>query len=86
MPNDFDPGDWITTKEASELTGYSIQYVRRLMRKGRVVAKKWLRDWVISKQSLLEYKEGMDELGEARYNPWKPGGREKKEADVSEGQ
>jgi excisionase family DNA binding protein len=85
MPNDFDPGDWITTKEAAELTGYSMQYVRRLMRQGRVVAKKWFRDWVISKQSLVEYKKTMDKLGRARYNPWKSGGREK-EADDSGGQ
>lgn len=77
MTNDFDPGDWINTQEAAELTGYSVQYIRRLMRQGRVVAKKWLRDWVISKQSLLEYKKTMDELGRAKHDPWKPGGREK---------
>lgn len=83
MTNDFDPGDWITTKEASELTGYSVQYIRRLMRQERVVARKWLRDWAISRKSLLEYKNKMDELGQARHDPWKSGGRKKEEADDS---
>ncbi len=81
MPDDFDPGDWITTKEAAELTRYSVEYVRRLVRQEKVVAKKWLRDWVIDRQSLLEYKKTMDKLGRARYNPWRPGGREKKVDD-----
>jgi excisionase family DNA binding protein len=77
MTNELDSKDWITTKEAAELTGYSVEYVRRLVRQGRVVAKKWLRDWVVSRQSLLEYQKSMEELGRRKYNPWKPGGREK---------
>lgn len=81
MPDDSDPRDWITTKEAAELTGYSVQYIRRLMRQERVVARKWLRDWAISRKSLLEYKNKMDELGQAKHDPWKSGGREIEEAD-----
>jgi excisionase family DNA binding protein len=80
MPKEFDSGDWITTKEAAGLTGYSVQYIRRLVRQGRVVAKKWLRDWAVSRQSLLDYKEKMDGLGRTKHNPWKPGGREEREA------
>ena len=72
MAKDFDPTEWITTAEAAELTGYSPHYVRRLMRNDRVMAKKWGNSWMINKRSLLSYKQRMNELGRARYNPHPP--------------
>ena len=48
--------EWITTKEAVELTGYNPEHIRRLARRGKVKAKKWMRDWMIEKTSLLSYK------------------------------
>jgi excisionase family DNA binding protein len=69
MTDNVNHTDWITTSEAAELTGYSPHYVRRLMRKNRVLAKKWGNTWMINKQSLLDYKQRMDELGRARHNP-----------------
>ena len=69
MAEDFNPKEWITTAEAADLTGYSPHYVRRLMRKDRVLAKKWGNSWMINKQSLLDYKRRMDSLGRAKYKP-----------------
>jgi hypothetical protein len=47
--------DWINTEEAVKLSGYSAQYLRRIVRQQRVKAQKWGRDWQISRLSLLEY-------------------------------
>ena len=69
MTANSSPTEWITTAEAAKMTGYSPHYVRRLMRKQRVLAKKWGNTWMIDKQSLLDYKQRMDELGRARHNP-----------------
>lgn len=71
--------EWITTKEAAELTGYSIQYVRRLVRQERVKARKWANTWMIDKDALFSYKEKMDGLGDNKFDPWRTGAREKSE-------
>lgn len=67
MTNDSDPGDWINTKEAAELTGYSVQYIRQLIRQEKIIAKKWLRDWAISRLSLLKYRRMMKIRGRAKH-------------------
>jgi len=49
---------WISTSEASELTGYAQGHVRRLARDGVVEARKVTpRAWVINRRSLLDYRE-----------------------------
>jgi excisionase family DNA binding protein len=62
---------WITTDEAATLTGYSRAYIRRLANHGRVEARKIVRDWLISRQSLLAHKTRMETLGDQRHNPWR---------------
>lgn len=74
---DFNPTEWITTVEAAELTGYSVQYIRRLIKKGRVSGKKWARDWLVKKASLLAYQETMRQLGSSKHDPWRTGARRK---------
>jgi len=39
---------WLTALEAVRLTGYNIQYIRRLVRTKKVESKKWGREWMIS--------------------------------------
>jgi len=51
---------WLTTLDAARLTGYNLEYVRRLVRTKKITARKWGRDWMISKASLLRYKEKED--------------------------
>ncbi len=48
-------GDWLTTNEATRLTGYNAEHIRRLVRSGKVKAQKWGRDWMIDRVSLFEY-------------------------------
>lgn len=71
--------EWVTTSEAADLTGYSIQYVRRLVRNGRVRAQKWVRDWMVDKEALLAYQQSMQTLGDRKYDPWRTGARKKED-------
>ena len=51
------PDGWITTTEAAEIAGYRPGHIRRLAKQGRILAQKIARDWLISQDSLMEYKE-----------------------------
>lgn len=55
-------GDWLTVEEASQLTGYNKEQVRRLARAGKVKVQKWGAAWMIDRSSLLAYIEN-DGLG-----------------------
>lgn len=37
--------EWITTAEAAELTGYNLEYIRQMIRRGIIKAEKKERDW-----------------------------------------
>jgi hypothetical protein len=50
-----DINDWLTASEAAYLTGYNIQYIRRLVRTKKVKSKKWGREWMINGTSLFTY-------------------------------
>jgi len=63
--------EWITTNLAQALTGYSQAYMRQLAQRGRVEARKVGRDWLVNRESLLEYKLAMDRLGSQKHNPWR---------------
>jgi excisionase family DNA binding protein len=39
--------DWVTVAEAAARTGYSQTQIRRLLREGKVLGKKFGRDWVL---------------------------------------
>ena len=70
MPNSI-LENWLTTKQAKELTGYTMVYLRRLANQRQVEARKVGRDWLINQESLLAYKARMDALGPQRHNPWR---------------
>jgi excisionase family DNA binding protein len=55
MTEDFNPTEWITTKEAAELTGYHAVHIRRLLREGTIEGRKFGRDWMIDRESPQEY-------------------------------
>jgi excisionase family DNA binding protein len=81
MTNDFDPGDWITTKEAAELTGYNASYFRTLAGKGRIRARKLGRDWILDKAEVIAYAEEMQRLGHSKHDPWRTGARQRTSDD-----
>ncbi|MBI4199707.1 MAG: helix-turn-helix domain-containing protein [Chloroflexi bacterium] len=47
--------EYMTTPEASETLGYTIQHTRRLVREGRLQGAKIGRDWLILRESVAEY-------------------------------
>ncbi|MFW6082981.1 MAG: helix-turn-helix domain-containing protein [Chloroflexota bacterium] len=75
MSKDFNPAEWITTKEAAELTGYSTARFRQLAKRGTVKADKIGRDWLLERCSVLEWAEEMKRLGPAKHDPWRTGAR-----------
>ncbi len=65
MPDD----DWITSTEALEITGFNPDYLRRILRGGKVVARKWGREWQVSKSSLLKYLRSAEKSPDKRRGP-----------------
>ena len=51
---------WLTVNEAADLSGYHPEHVRRLIRQGSVTAKKFSIVWMVSRDSLLAYKESQE--------------------------
>ena len=47
--------EWITVDEASDLSGYHPEYIRRLARKGKIGAEKKGRDWWIDRDAFRGY-------------------------------
>jgi excisionase family DNA binding protein len=76
MTGDFT--DWITTAEASELTGYAAVHLRQLAQRGKIRAMKKGRDWLLSRKGVLAYAEKMRQLGTDKHDPWRTGARQKK--------
>lgn len=68
---DFNPVEWITTQEAATLTGYSAVTLRQFAREGKIKGVKRGRDWFIDRAEVLAYVETMQQLGNAKHNPWR---------------
>jgi excisionase family DNA binding protein len=81
MSDDFSPVEWITTAESARLAGYRPAHIRYLVKKGRIIGKKFGRDWMINRESLQSYVQKMKELGPAKYDPWRTGARRQRSED-----
>lgn len=77
MSADAMPSEWITTKEAAKLTGYSAGYIRQLIARDRLDGQKLGRDWVLDKSEVLDYAHRMEQLGQDKFNPWRTGARKR---------
>jgi excisionase family DNA binding protein len=59
--------EWITTAEAAKISGYTVDYIRRLIRSGAVKGRKpWGRDWQVSKAGLLAHQRKAEKQGSKR--------------------
>lgn len=67
----IDGMEYVSVEEAAELTGYSQQYIRRLLRLDRIKAVKKGYMWWIDLDSLQEYKRQMDVLGKDKFSPFR---------------
>jgi len=61
--------DWITTAEATKLSSYSADYLRELIRAGKIEGRKFGIVWQVSKQSLLAYLKAAKQSGDNRWGP-----------------
>jgi len=57
------PIDWITTAEARELSGYNAEYIRRLVRSGKLDGKVKGHDLWIDRNSLLKFLRTVKKKG-----------------------
>ena len=58
--------DWLTTTEASQLSGYTPKHIRRLVIVGKIKGQRWGRDWQVDRRSLLAYVNLIEKQGEKR--------------------
>jgi hypothetical protein len=61
--------EWLTVDDAAKLSGYNPEYIRRLMRKGTLTAKKFSIVWQVNRESLLNYLEKAMQTSDKRFSP-----------------
>lgn len=61
--------EWLSVFQAAEISGYSVKYVRRLLRQGKVKSQKFLTVWQVSKSSLLAYLREAKKSDDKRWGP-----------------
>jgi hypothetical protein len=61
--------DWLTSQQAAKLSGYHAEYLRIIVRAGKVVAHKFGPVWAISKKSLLSYLKTAEKSEDRRHGP-----------------
>ncbi len=59
-------GEWLTVQEASELSGYNPEHLTRLIRQGKIEARKFSIVWQVNRDSVLAYQSKAQQLGEKR--------------------
>jgi excisionase family DNA binding protein len=57
---------WITTQQAAELSGYHANYIRKLIRTGRIKARRYSTLWQVDRASLLAYIRNAEKQGNKR--------------------
>jgi lysylphosphatidylglycerol synthetase-like protein (DUF2156 family) len=61
--------DWITTQEAAELSGYHVNYLRRLIKRGDIEGRKVSIVVADNRQSLLDYMAQAEQSDDKRRGP-----------------
>jgi len=61
--------EWLTVQEAAKLTDYHAEYLRLLIREGKIAARKFGPVWAIDKSSLLTYLKTAEKSADRRHGP-----------------
>jgi len=61
--------EWLTIEQASQLSGYHAEYLRIIVRAGKLVAHKFGSVWAISRKSLLSYLKAAEKSDDKRHGP-----------------
>ena len=59
-------GDWITTREAAELSGYHVNHIRRLIRTNAIKAQKFGPILQVDRRSVLAYVRSAEKSEDKR--------------------
>ena len=58
--------EWLTTFEASKISGYELDYIRKLIRAQNIIGRKWGQSWQVNRKSLLHFLKQRETQGEKR--------------------
>ena len=58
--------DWLTTYEAVRISGYELDYIRKLIRAKKIAGRKWGQSWQVSRTSLMEFLKSQEQQGQKR--------------------
>lgn len=58
--------EWLTTHQAAAIAEYDPDYLRKMVRAGKIIARKWGQSWQIQYQSLMEFKKTSETKGNKR--------------------
>ncbi len=63
--------DWVSVKEAVELTGYHPYYLRELIRNGKISAEKKGNSWWVDREAIVSYLAvaGASKRTDKRHGP-----------------
>lgn len=64
-----DNDEWLTIQQAAKLSGYHAEYLRIIVRAGKLVGHKFGPLWAINKKSLLAYLEEAKKSEDKRHGP-----------------
>ena len=56
--------DWLTTYEAVQISGYELDYIRKLVRAKKITGRKWGQSWQVSRKSLQEFIKSREQQGD----------------------
>lgn len=63
---------WITADEAAERLDYNVEYLRRLIRAGKISAKKHGHIWLVDPDSVEQLKKTLDKQMREGYSKYDP--------------
>ena len=61
--------DWLTIQQAAELSGYHAEYLRIIVREGKLTAHKFGPVWAISKEALMTFLKIAENSSDRRHGP-----------------
>ena len=61
----------VSVTRAAEETGYTTAHVRQLLRKKLITGEKQGGIWLVELESLISWKQAMDEAGAQKFDPTK---------------
>lgn len=62
-------GDWITVSDAAKISGYNEEHVRRLLRDGSIVGRKFGIVWQVKRSSFMLYLSKAQSSEDRRHGP-----------------